>query len=204
MEQTTQTQNLDLGEVTEALQGIDDDLELLVGEIDKVSQVAEQIEAIAKQTNLLALNATIEAARAGEAGKGFAVVAQEVKNLANQTAKATEEISTQILAVQEETNGAVGAIEKIRSIIGEVNDIATTISSAVEEQGVSTQEIARNVQQAAKGTQDVNSNIENVSKAAGETGTAANQVLTAAQEMSRQSEGLRGEVDKFLNEVRNA
>ncbi len=170
----------------------------------KIGEVVDLINDIAGQTNLLALNATIEAARAGEAGKGFAVVAQEVKNLANQTAKATEEISTQITAVQEETTGAVGAIEKIGSIIGEVNDIATTIASAVEEQGLSTQEIARNVQQAAKGTQDVNTNIESVSKAASETGSAANQVLGAAQEMSRQAEGLRGEVEKFLAEVRVA
>jgi len=168
----------------------------------RIGEVVDLINDIAGQTNLLALNATIEAARAGEAGKGFAVVAQEVKNLANQTAKATEEISQQITAVQEETSGAVGAIEKIRGIISEVNDIATTISSAVEEQGVSTQEIARNVQQAAQGTQDVNSNIESVNKAAGETGSAAGQVLNAAQEMSRQAEGLSGEVDRFLNEVR--
>jgi len=168
----------------------------------KIGEVVNLINDIAGQTNLLALNATIEAARAGEAGKGFAVVAQEVKNLANQTAKATEEISSQILAVQDETTGAVGAIEKIRTVIGEINDIATTISSAVEEQGVSTQEIARNVQQAASGTQDVNANIENVSKAAGETGTAAGQVLTASQEMSRQAEGLRDEVGRFLTEIR--
>jgi methyl-accepting chemotaxis protein len=164
----------------------------------KIGEVVDLINDIAGQTNLLALNATIEAARAGEAGKGFAVVAQEVKNLANQTAKATEEISSQIGAVQEETNDAVTAIEKIRGIIGEVNDIATTISSAVEEQGVSTQEIARNVQQAAKGTQDVNSNIEAVSRAAGETGSAANQVLNASQDMARQAEGLRGEVEAAL------
>ncbi|MEN8197195.1 MAG: HAMP domain-containing methyl-accepting chemotaxis protein, partial [Pseudomonadota bacterium] len=170
----------------------------------KIGEVVDLINDIAGQTNLLALNATIEAARAGEAGKGFAVVAQEVKNLANQTAKATEEISTQITAVQEETNGAVGAIENIRSIIGEINDISTTISSAVEEQGVSTQEIARNVQQAATGTQDVNSNIDSVNRAASETGSAAGQVLGAAQEMSRQAEGLRGQVDDFLNEVRAA
>jgi len=170
----------------------------------KIGEVVNLINDIAGQTNLLALNATIEAARAGEAGKGFAVVAQEVKNLANQTAKATEEISTQIGAVQEETNDAVTAIEKIRGIIGEVNDIATTISSAVEEQGVSTQEIARNVQQAAQGTQDVNQNIESVSRAAGETGAAANQVLNASQEMARQAEGLRGEVDRFLQEIRTA
>ncbi len=174
----------------------------LAAAASRIGDVVSLITDIAGQTNLLALNATIEAARAGEAGKGFAVVAQEVKNLASQTAKATEEISQQITAVQEETNGAVGAIEKIRSIIGEVNDIATTISSAVEEQGVSTQEIARNVQQAARGTQDVNSNIEIVSKAAGETGSAAGQVLNAAQEMSRQAEEMRGEVERFLGEVR--
>ncbi|MDH5410352.1 MAG: methyl-accepting chemotaxis protein [Alphaproteobacteria bacterium] len=170
----------------------------------KIGEVVNLINDIAGQTNLLALNATIEAARAGEAGKGFAVVAQEVKNLANQTAKATEEISAQIGAVQSETAGAVTAIERIRSIIGEVNDISTTISSAVEEQGVSTKEIARNVQEAARGTQDVNQNIENVSRAAGETGSAAGQVLTASQDMSRQAEGLRGEVDKFLHEIRTA
>lgn len=168
----------------------------------KIGEVVNLINDIAGQTNLLALNATIEAARAGEAGKGFAVVAQEVKNLANQTAKATEEISAQIGAVQEETNEAVLAIDKIRGIIGEVNDIATTISSAVEEQGVSTQEIARNVQQAARGTQEVNQNIENVRKAAGETGAAADQVLNASQEMARQAEGLRSEVDRFLREIR--
>jgi methyl-accepting chemotaxis protein len=171
---------------------------------NKIGDVVSLINDIAGQTNLLALNATIEAARAGEAGKGFAVVAQEVKNLANQTGKATEEISAQITAIQEQTTGAVGAIEKISSIIAEVDDIATTISSAVEEQGVSTQEIARNVQQAARGTQDVNQNIEAVSKAAGETGSAAGQVLNASQQMSRQAEGLRGQVERFLREIRAA
>jgi len=169
----------------------------------RIGEVVNLINDIAGQTNLLALNATIEAARAGEAGKGFAVVAQEVKNLANQTAKATEEIAQQIASVQEETSGAVDAIQRIRGIIGEINDISTTIASAVEEQGTSTQEIARNVQQAAKGTQSVNENIGAVSKAAGETGSAATQVLTASQEMSRQAEGLRGEVDRFLNEIRS-
>ncbi len=170
----------------------------------KIGEVVTLINDIAGQTNLLALNATIEAARAGEAGKGFAVVAQEVKNLANQTAKATEDISTQIGAVQEETSDAVTAIDKIRGIIGEINDIAAIIATAVEEQGVSTQEIARNVQQAAKGTQDVNTNIESVSKVASETGTAAGQVLNASQETARQVEGLRVEVERFLNEVRTA
>ena len=168
----------------------------------KIGEVVELINNIAGQTNLLALNATIEAARAGEAGKGFAVVAQEVKNLANQTAKATEEISAQIEAIRTETYDAVGAIERIRGVITEVNEIATTIATAVEQQGVSTQEIARNVQQAARGTQDVNQNIEGVSRAASETGTAANQVLSASQDMSRQAEGLRGEVERFLREVR--
>ncbi len=168
----------------------------------RIGEVINLINDIAGQTNLLALNATIEAARAGEAGKGFAVVAQEVKNLANQTAKATDEIAKQISAVQGETAGAVEAIQRIRGIIGEINDISTTIASAVEEQGVSTQEIARNVQQAAKGTQSVNQNIEAVSRAAGETGMAASQVLSASEEMARQAESLRGEVDRFLNEIR--
>jgi len=176
----------------------------LAGAAAKIGEVVNLINDIAGQTNLLALNATIEAARAGEAGKGFAVVAQEVKNLANQTARATEEIATQIAAVQGETDGAVDAIEKIRSIIGEVNDIAMTISSAVEEQGVSTQEIARNVQQAAQGTQDVNLNIESVSKVADETGAAAGQVLSASQDLSRQAEHLRGEVERFIQELRTA
>jgi methyl-accepting chemotaxis protein len=171
---------------------------------NRIGEVVDLINDIAGQTNLLALNATIEAARAGEAGKGFAVVAQEVKNLANQTARATEEISQQIGSVQYETNGAVEAIQRIRTIISEISDISTTISSAVEEQGVSTQEIARNVQQAARGTQDVNSNIENVSKAAGETGVAAGQVLNASQEMAHQAEGLRAQVERFLTEIRAA
>jgi len=176
----------------------------LAAAASKIGEVVTLINEIAGQTNLLALNATIEAARAGEAGKGFAVVAQEVKNLANQTARATEDISQQITAIQDETNGAVGAIEKIRAIIGEVNDIAMTISAAVEEQGISTEEIARNVQQAARGTQDVNQNIESVSKAVGETGLAASQVLNASKDMARQAEGLRREVERFLGEVRGA
>ncbi len=170
----------------------------------KIGEVVNLINDIAGQTNLLALNATIEAARAGEAGKGFAVVAQEVKNLANQTAKATEEISTQIGAVQEETEGAVGAIEKIRGIIGEINDISTTIASAVEEQGVSTQEIARNVQQAAQGTSEVNTNITRVTEAASQTGAAATQVLASSGELSQQAEKLRGQVDVFLADVKAA
>ncbi len=171
---------------------------------ERIGNVVKLIGNIAGQTNLLALNATIEAARAGEAGKGFAVVASEVKDLASQTARATQEIAQQITSVQEETTGVVGAIDKIRAIIGQMDDIAAAIASAVEEQGASTQEIARNVQHAARGTQDVNSNIENVNRAAGDTGSAAGQVLDAALEMSRQAEGLRGQVDSFLDGVRVA
>jgi methyl-accepting chemotaxis protein/CHASE3 domain sensor protein len=170
----------------------------------KIGDVVQLINDIASQTNLLALNATIEAARAGEAGKGFAVVASEVKSLANQTAKATEEIGAQISAIQDATGGAVQAIEGIGGTISRVSEIATTIASAVEEQGAATQEIARNVQQAAQGTQEVSSNIAGVSQAASETGAASSQVLSTAGELAKQSEVLRAEVDDFLAKVRAA
>ena len=170
----------------------------------KIGDVVQLISDIAEQTNLLALNATIESARAGEMGKGFAVVANEVKSLAEQTAKATEEISLQITAVQAETDGAVGAIQGIGVTIGKVNDITTTIASAVEEQGAATAEIARNVQEAAKGTQEVSSNIYGVNQAATETGTASQQMLGAANALSKQSEALKTEVEKFLADVRAA
>jgi methyl-accepting chemotaxis protein len=170
----------------------------------KIGDVVKLISDIASQTNLLALNATIEAARAGDAGKGFAVVASEVKGLANQTAKATEEISAQVAAMQGATGEAVEAIQRIGGTIGSLNEIATTIASAVEEQSAATQEIARNIHEAAQGTGQVSSNIVGVNQAAGETGAAANRVLVAADELGKQAETLRADVDSFLAHVRAA
>ncbi|MGF1625806.1 MAG: methyl-accepting chemotaxis protein [Alphaproteobacteria bacterium] len=171
---------------------------------NRVGAVVDLINQIAAQTNLLALNATIEAARAGDAGKGFAVVASEVKTLANQTARATEEIASQIQAMQGATGEAVVAIETIGTTIAEIEKIATAIASAVEEQGAATEEIARNVQQASQGTQEVSSNISGVTDAAGATGAAASQVLGAAGDLAKQGESLRTEVDRFLEAVRAA
>ncbi len=170
----------------------------------RIGEVVKLISDIASQTNLLALNATIEAARAGEAGKGFAVVASEVKSLANQTAKATEEISAQIVAVQNVTKDAVDAIKRIGGTIGEVSTVATSIASAVEEQGAATQEITRNTQQAARGTKDVSENIAGVAAGTDETGTAAAGVKSAADALARQAEQLRGQVRDFLDKIRAA
>jgi methyl-accepting chemotaxis protein len=176
----------------------------LAAAASSIGEVVALITDIAEQTNLLALNATIEAARAGDAGKGFAVVANEVKNLATQTGRATEEIGKQIQMVQSETQRAVGAIESISRTISEVSEVAASIAGAVEEQNAATQEIARNVMQASEGTQEVSSNIVGVTQAAEEAGGAATQVLGASSELSRQADGLRGTVQRFLEGVRSA
>jgi len=179
-------------------------VQALADAAQKIGEVVQLINDIASQTNLLALNATIEAARAGEAGKGFAVVASEVKSLASQTAKATEEIASQVTAIQGATGEAVGAIKEIGTTIERVSEIATSIASAVEQQGAATQEIARNVQQAAKGTAEVSSNVVGVTEAATTTGSAATQVLGASGELAKQGETLRAEVNQFLDNIRAA
>ena len=176
----------------------------LVEQAQRIGEIVQMINSIATQTNLLALNATIEAARAGEAGKGFAVVASEVKSLANQTAKATEDIGTQIASMQGATNGAAQAIGGISRTIAVISEVATSIASAIEEQGAATAEISRNVQEASSGTASVSANIGGVSEAAAQTGAAASQVLGASGELARQSERLRQEVETFLSGIRAA
>jgi methyl-accepting chemotaxis protein len=170
----------------------------------RIGDVVELISQIAGQTNLLALNATIEAARAGEAGRGFAVVASEVKALAEQTAKATGEISQQITGIQSATEQSVGAIKSIGDTIGRMSEIASTIAAAVEEQGAATREISRNVQQAAHGTQQVSASIVEVQRGASETGSASSNVLAAARSLSGESGRLEAEVAKFLEAIRAA
>jgi methyl-accepting chemotaxis protein len=173
----------------------------LVDSAQRIGEVVRLIQDIASQTNLLALNATIEAARAGEAGKGFAVVANEVKTLASQTAKATEEITGQVQAVQGSTQEAVQAIAGIGSTIARIHEISATIAAAVEEQGAATNEIARNVALAAAGTSEVTSNIVAVNEVARETGESAAQVLAATGELNTQSSRLKDVIDSFLLEM---
>jgi methyl-accepting chemotaxis protein len=192
------------GDAVRQAQQTDSRINALSQAAGRIGDVVKLITAIAEQTNLLALNATIEAARAGEAGRGFAVVASEVKQLASQTAKATDEISTQIAGMQSATQESVAAIKEIGETIGRISEIASTIAAAVEEQGAATQEIARNVGEAAKGTAQVASNITDVNRGAGETGSASTQVLASAQSLSQESNHLKAEVDKFLSTVRAA
>jgi methyl-accepting chemotaxis protein len=181
------------------------------GRIGKLSRAAQEIgdvvkliTAIAEQTNLLALNATIEAARAGEAGRGFAVVASEVKSLASQTAKATDEISSHIAGMQAATQESVSAIKEIGGTIAQISTIASTIASAVEEQGSATQEIARSVQTVAQGTHEAAANILEVNRGAAETGSASGNVLDSARTLSTESTRLREELDRFMTNIRAA
>ena len=179
-------------------------VELLATGTQKIGEVVTLIQSIASQTNLLALNATIEAARAGEHGRGFAVVASEVKALANQTAKATEEISGQIQDIQTATGEAVGAIEAIGGTIAEIDRISSEIAAAVDQQGSATREIANNLQQAADRTRDVNKNILSASRTSEEVSNASVQLLEVVSGLSLQSDQLKSEVKDFLGSLQAA
>ncbi len=201
--QAQQSSRISQQAVTQA-GGTQGTVEQLAAAAERIGQVVGLISEIAEQTNLLALNATIEAARAGEAGKGFAVVASEVKSLATQTAKATEEISQQIGEIQNSTGGAVSAISEISQTVGEINGIASSIAAAVEEQTAATDEIARNVQEAATGTQQVTETMQGVNSGADETTTAAQGVTGAVADLSKQMAWLKEEIDNFLQGVKAA
>ena len=192
------------GDAVQQAQRTDSRINELLKAAGRIGDVVKLITAIAEQTNLLALNATIEAARAGESGRGFAVVASEVKALAAQTAKATEEIGTQIAGMQAATQDSVAAIREISATITQISDIATTIAATVEEQGAATTEIARNVSEAAKGTAEVAEKITHVNQGASATGAASAQVLASARSLATESSSLKAEVENFLNTVRAA
>jgi methyl-accepting chemotaxis protein len=188
----------------QAVEAAKDDAKALTEAAHTIEQVIALIEDVAGQTNLLALNATIEAARAGEAGKGFAVVASEVKLLAHQTAKATEDVTTQIKSIQQLTRDAVGAIQDIGEVIAQIDGINATIAAAVEEQDATTHAIARNAQDVATGTAEVSRNIAGVSQVAENSGKTAAQVLTAAQAVSAQAGNVRTRVEAFVRQIQAA
>ena len=199
-EQVSKT-NVLIGEASNEAQETDQKVASLANAAEKIGDVISLIQDIAEQTNLLALNATIEAARAGEAGKGFAVVASEVKELASQTAKATEEIGAQIAGIQSETSGAVTAIQSIAKKMIDVNEFTTAIAAAVDEQNASTGEIARNIQAASEGTQQVVNNISEVASSVESTGASASEVLSASQTVAGEADNMRNVVDDFLKKV---
>ncbi|MDV7338523.1 methyl-accepting chemotaxis protein [Terasakiella sp. A23] len=201
-EQVAKSSEISSGAVAEA-QETTQTISTLAEEVGRIGDVVKLITDIAEQTNMLALNATIEAARAGDAGKGFAVVASEVKNLAQQTAKATEEIGAQIGKIQSETTGAVDAIDGIATTIGHLNEYTSSIAAAVEEQSAATGEIAHNVNEAARGNEEVSSNISGVAQAASDTGRLAHSVADSANNVKNASQHLRSSVQEFLDDIRD-